>query len=192
MTPLEELDDGFAWYRAARDSLTRMRRLGDRHWDGLPWDGPLGRDDKFKEVESGKVTAEAVKALARLDELAVTVLFSIFEGAVRTAVVEQVRQASAALSHPVLRGAARDAAEAIDRGSFAAVLRAYSRGGHADAAEKVRQVRRYRNWISHGRRGKQLRPIPPQTVYDRLREFLEIVSPPPPPLLLADPTAASP
>jgi hypothetical protein len=80
----------------------------------------------------------------------------------------------------MLIAAGREAVEAAERRSFAELLTAYGRGGHAALAEQVRQVRRYRNWLSHGRRGKELRKIEPKTAYERLRRFLQLILPPPP------------
>jgi hypothetical protein len=187
MTPLEQLKASLDWYTAAQNSLRRIHRLGDRYWDELPWAGvpALGRDNLLRQVERDTAKDEAQTALSRLDELAVALLFSVFEGAVRTAVLEQLKQASVGLPHPMLTGAARDAMDAVNRRSFAVVLDYYSRSGHADiadVAEKARQVRRYRNWISHGKRGKEVTAVSPREVYARLKAFLELVAAHAPPI----------
>jgi hypothetical protein len=183
MTPLEELDQGWAWYEAARQSLRRIRRLGEK-WSVLPWHGEaeMWRDNVVGKLAGEKVVTDAQTATSRLDDLAVIELFSIFEGVVRRLVVEQVGAASVSLTHPVLIAAARNAIEAAGHRSFAEILNSYSQSGHADIAEQVRQVRRYRNWLSHGRRGKEQRKIEPKTAYERLRKFLEIILPPPLPV----------
>lgn len=176
MTPaLAPLDDWLVWYEATVGSLRRIRRLGDKYWDELPWDGRLGRDHVLGQLEGQEIVADADAALTRLNDLALIELFSIFAGAVRTLVAEQVRAARAGLTHPMLIAAGKDAVDAAERRSFAEILNFYSRGGHADLAEQVRQVRRYRNWLSHGRRGKQLSAIEPKTAYQRLRAFLELI-----------------
>ena len=182
MSLFAKLDAGWAWYRAARDSLRRLERLADQYWDDLPWQSPvlMERDSLIGKLEQEKASADAKAALTRLDDLAVIELFSIFEGEVRVLVAEQVEKEAAALTHPMLKAAARNAIDAAGRRSFAAILDSYSKGGHADLAEQVRQVRRYRNWISHGRRGEVLPTIEPKTAYQRLRQFLELLSPPAP------------
>lgn len=174
---LAALDQGWKWYNATRQSLRRVDRLAENFWDKLPWYGDvqMGRDNLLGLLESKTVHEDAVRALDRLDELAVIEVFSIFEGAVRTLVAEQVRAASAGLTHPMLIAAGKGAIDAAERRSFADILNSYSQGGHADLAEQVRQVRRYRNWVSHGRRGKQLTAIEPKTAYQRLRAFLELI-----------------
>ena len=179
MTLLDQLDSGWKWYEDARNSLRRLQRLAAQYWDVLPWDGRMGRDNVLGKLEGERVSGDTTNADSRLDDLAVVELFSIFEGIVRVLVAEQVREAAVALTHPVLKAAARGAIEAAERRSFADILKSYSQGGHADLAEEVRQVRRYRNWLSHGRRGKELRKIEPKTAYQRLRKFLELLSPSP-------------
>lgn len=180
MTPVQQLDAGWAWYQAARNSLRRLQRLADQYWTDLPWEGEtqLWRDNLVGKLEGEQVSADAKNAESRLDDLAVIELFSIFEGIVRTLIVEQVREASVGLSHPMLRAAAREAIAAAKTRSFAQILNSYSQGGHAALAEHVRSVRKYRNWLSHGRRGEELNKIDPKTAYQRLRKFLELIAPP--------------
>jgi hypothetical protein len=170
------------WYEAARNSFRRIHRLAEKYWAGLPWEGEvqMWRDNLLGKLEKEIVAADATLALVRLDDLAVIELFSVFEGIVRTLVAEQVRDISSRLTHPMLKAAAKNAVDAAERRSFAEILNSYSQGGHADIAEQVRQVRRYRNWISHGRRGKTLTKIEPKTAYERLSKFLELVLPSPP------------
>jgi hypothetical protein len=185
MTPLEQLDAAWAWYQAARHSLRRLRRIAEKYWDALPWEGEaqMGRDNVVGKLESEQVLVDAKNAESRMDELAVIELFSIFEGIVRTHAVKQLGEASVGLKHPLLIAAAEDAIEAAEKRSFAQVLNSYSQGGHADLAEQLRRVRHYRNWLTHGRKkGKKEEPrIDPMTAYQRLRKFLEIVLLPPKP-----------
>jgi hypothetical protein len=72
---------------------------------------------------------------------------------------------------------ARDALEAIEVGSFFRVLEPYKSEGHADLIEEVNQVRRYRNWVAHGRRGEQPPSVAPRMAYERLSRFLAVVIP---------------
>jgi hypothetical protein len=53
--------------------------------------------------------------------------------------------------------------------------------GHADLVEEVHQVRRYRNWVAHGRRDQPRDRVHPQLAYDRLTRFLAILMPTPAP-----------
>ena len=180
------LDDAWVWYQRTRISLQLLGRLGGKYWSQLPWDGPLGRDNKFRTTEAAQVVADAALAQRPLDDLAVTMMFAAFEATVRHVIAGQIGREAVSLRHPMLVAAARDAVVSVNTRAFSTVLAAYSKGGHADLAERVRQVRRYRNWVSHGRRGRPPETIDPNTAYERLRNFLALVMPPDP-----EPTAAS-
>jgi hypothetical protein len=45
----------------------------------------------------------------------------------------------------------------------------------ADLVEEVNQVRKYRNWVAHGRRGEQPDAVDPATARDRLQRFLDFL-----------------
>ena len=187
---MTSLDDAWEWYQAARRQLSLIHRIGERHWDGLPWgmDSSLGRDDTVREIEGLRVVADAERALGPLDDLAVLVLFSAFEATVRAAVLEQLDPDRAAVRHPVARSAVAAAVEAVRDGSFFRVLDAFKVEGRADLIEQVNQVRRYRNWVAHGRRGDQPSAINPGAAYDRLVRCLAALIPETP----ADPSGDRP
>jgi hypothetical protein len=44
---------------------------------------------------------------------------------------------------------------------------------NADLIDEVNQVRRYRNWVAHGRRTAQPDAVNLLAAYDRLKRFLE-------------------
>lgn len=140
MTPQQRLEAAWQWYTAARASLRRLRRLAENYWQDLPWEGDvqMGRDNLIGKLEAREVLGDTEIAESRLDDLAMIELFSVFEGIVRTIVADQVRDASVALAHPVLKAAARSAVEAAEHRSFAEILNSYSKGGHAALAEQVR------------------------------------------------------
>jgi hypothetical protein len=77
---VKTLDDAWQWYLDTRSTLLRMERLGRKYWDFLPWQStPLGRDNIFCVLESPQVTGPAQNARRPLDDLAIIVLFSVFE-----------------------------------------------------------------------------------------------------------------
>lgn len=54
------------------------------------------------------------------------------------------------------------------------MLEPYKSPATNDLIEQVNQVRRYRNWVAHGRR-EDMRPeaeVYPKTAYDRLQKIL--------------------
>lgn len=175
MTTLEDARD---WYEATLASLRLVERLAEDHWDRLPWDGPLGRDYVLRQLTAADALTPARVGQQPLDDLAVLVLFSVFESVVREAVGEQVAAEAGGLRHPALAHAAEQALTAIDEGSFFRVLEPY-KGRDPGLIEEVNQVRRYRNWVAHGRRGDPPGnppiPIDPATAYRRLARCLRLI-----------------
>jgi len=138
------LAEAWIWYQETRRVLRVMRRMGDLHWDGLPWDGELGKDEELKPLKGPQVARQADGGLRQLDDLAIVLFFSIFESIVRERIRAEVGVEKLTLKHPVLRRAADEAEQKLDRGSFHQVLELLKKYDH-DLVEKVRQVRRYRN-----------------------------------------------
>jgi len=170
------LETAWSWYLDTKKILQVVQRLGDRHWDDLPWDNPsLGKDEKLSILTGIDLKKKAEKALDRLDDIAVITLFGEFEAIVRDRVRREVETERARLEHVVLQNAATAAIKLVDKGSFSAVLDLFKRPG-SDAAElvgDVKQIREYRNWVSHGRRGEAKNRIAPKMAFDRLSRFLE-------------------
>ncbi|HLW64799.1 MAG TPA: hypothetical protein VKS79_05720 [Gemmataceae bacterium] len=110
-----------------------------------------------------------------IDDLAIVVLFSVFEQVVRSHVQIEAAAEVDKILHPILRKAAGDAIEQIETGSFARVVEPYKPAGNADLIEEVNQVRRYRNWVAHGRRGEQPPIVDPKTAYQRLSRLLIVI-----------------
>ena len=126
------LDDAWRWYQATRRQLRVVRRLGEKHWDEMPWAGPLGRDAFFRDLSAGQIVADATVGLTPLDDLAVVVLFSVFEAAVRETVLTGIAGEADRLQHPTLKHAAEEAATAIKEGSFFRVLEPFKAEGHVE------------------------------------------------------------
>jgi hypothetical protein len=168
---MKTLHEAWIWYQETRRVLRATRRLGDLHWDRLPWDGDLGRDDELKPLKGPQVARGADQGLRQLDDLAIVLFFSIFEAMVRERIRTEVGVEKLTLRHPVLQIAANEAERKLDRGSFHQVLELLKRYG-PDLVEQVRQVRRYRNWVSHGRRGGPPLPLNAKSAYARLSAFL--------------------
>jgi hypothetical protein len=152
-----------------------MRRLGKKHWDSLPADLPLWRDDYFKELQAAEIDEKAHVVLEDLDDLCILFLFSVFEAIVRNRVIVDVESQLPSIQHPALRYAIAAMRDDVEHGSFYKVLEPY-KGDDADLIENVNQVRRYRNWVAHGRRGDQPDYVDPKAAFDRLQLFLDRLS----------------
>lgn len=178
---MRSLDEAWAWYEHNRALLDLLKRLGDRYWADLPWDGRIANDDEFRLIEGDQVAAMARGVLKAFDDLAIFLLFSVFESIVRAAVAEGMQPEIGALQHPALRRVASRMLDEIAEGSFHNnVLELFKRDGKQAAnqpvnalVEGVNRVRRYRNWVAHGRRvDDRPDPIRPNTAYDTLQAFL--------------------
>jgi hypothetical protein len=171
---IASLADAWNWYESARRLARTMGRLGENHWNNLPWDGDLGRDNQLRELTSAKVVEGSQAVLDDLDDLCVLLLFSVFEAAIRERVLAEVEAELPPLRHLALRRAFEEMKEGIEHGSFFRVLDPY-KDLDADLIEQVNQVRRYRNWVAHGRRTEQPAVVNPTTAYDRLKRFLDLM-----------------
>jgi hypothetical protein len=169
---MNTIEDAWKWYQAINTQLLRGRRLAAKYWDDLPWEGRLGRDDLFRTYNAESLCKEAELGIEHLNDLAILVLFSMFEAQVREAVYTQVEEEAKPLQHLALRRAAVETLQAIAEGSFFRVLEPFKT---LDAAliEQVNQVRRSRNWVAHGRRGIAPTELDPQEALRRLRLFLD-------------------
>jgi hypothetical protein len=174
---MKTLADAWEWYLSTRDNLRRMQRIGQRYWESIPWEtAVIGRDDEFRILEASLIEAETKKSLAPIDDLAVVVLFSVFEAVVRSYLVKQIRPEADRLSDPILKQAADEAIRGVEEGSFyRRVLEPLKEQGRvpADLVTQVDQVRDYRNWVAHGGRGRAKNNVDPRSAYERLGAFLD-------------------
>ena len=171
---MKTLDDAWRWYQDGKKSLKLADRLGEKHWRTLPVDYALSlrKDDAFRMLEPLDITAPAKYALRHLDDLAIVVMFSVFEATVRENVLAQIKPEASILQHHSLIKAAKALAEEIRAGSFFHVLAPF-RSREPGLAEEVDQVREYRNWVAHGKRKAVPNAVTPEVAYDRLARFLE-------------------
>ena len=135
----------------------------------------LWQDDEFRTLEGDDIVRETTASLKRIDNLAVLVLFSVFESRVRDHLATQIKPEADGLSQPILKEAAKDALRGVEEGSFyRRVLEPLKQQKHlsADLVTRVDQVRDYRNCVAHGQDDGSANKVTPQMAYDRLKEFL--------------------
>jgi len=169
-----DLDEAWQWYVTTRNQLQWFGRLGRKYWDHLPWEGPLGRDDKLKGLESVVIVKGSALCLEHLDDFAVFILFSVFESMVRDQVLSEVENEKTRLSHALIVQIVDDAVEDIEHGSFSRLLEVF-KGRDAGLVEEVNQVRKYRNWVAHGRRTAKPDAVDPETAFRRVKKFLDVL-----------------
>ena len=174
---IASLPDAWRWYLTTRSLMSVMQRLGNKHWDALPWEGDLGKDEHINDLKSADILEQAAFSLGDLDDLCVLLLFSVFESVVRDRLLGEVEEESASLRHPSIKKAVEGLKDSIAQGSFFRVMEAF-KGVDAHLVEEVNQVRRYRNWVAHGRSGSKPAEINPSSAFHRLQRFLATLSSP--------------
>ena len=183
---MNTLDEAWEWYRAAAAGAKRLTHLA-KYWGELPWGqenewvSRIERDSVLNQVEADQMENEAQRVTRELDDLAVLVLFSVFEANVRDRVQTQLRPEVDKLVHPALREAGEEVLQQLAEGSFFRVIERVKAQLDASVIEPVNQVRRFRNWVAHGRRplkeGEHQAKVQPTEAYQRLKKFLECLAP---------------
>lgn len=176
------LDDAWKWYRAVADGMKRLTHLA-KYWGQFPWGQSdewvrlVERDNVLRGVEAVDIATDAHFVIGEHDDLAILVLFSVFEANVRDHLKKQLVPAVGQLLHPSLVKAGKDVLDDIERGSVGLLLEPLKLDDK-DLVEQVNQIRKYRNWVAHGRR-LEMQPgvaVRPRDAYERLTEFLKLVS----------------
>lgn len=167
---IRSLDDAWKWYSDVRSLAYDMKKLAGK-WNDPHFQKVLRRDNRLRGRTSSELRDRASGILDDLNDLAVLVLFSVFEVTVRDRAKADVDRETAAIQHPAVMRAARDLEEAIENGSFGRVTESY-KSMDVDLTAQVNQVRKFRNWVAHGRRGRPENSVEPQAAMDRLRRYL--------------------
>jgi hypothetical protein len=170
------LADAWAWYEAVQDLAGWMDRIARRYWDDPRLGELLGLDNTFRSLAAGEIQDKAKRVLEDLDDLAVLILFSVFEAEVRSQTLEGVeRELAIPPRHSALNDAVDEMKDTIRNGSFGILTRMY-RNLDPDLKTQVDQVRKFRNWVAHGRRGDAENEVTPEQSQERLRRFLELLA----------------
>jgi hypothetical protein len=173
---MKTLADAWSWYSATRENLARMRRLGEKHWnDPNLANTSIRQDDRFRMLEAETIVAETNSSLMPIDDLAVVVMFSVFESRVREYLIDLMWPEAKGIIDSILKEAAEDAIGGVKEGSFSrCVLEPLKNQKRVSDAlvEQINQIRKYRNWVAHGRRDSPENNVTPAQAYTRLEEFL--------------------
>ncbi len=175
---MNTLPDAWKWYLQTKSNLKRIQRLANRCWDELPWEGRLGSDPQFRNLDATDVERETSESLNELEDFAVFILFSVFESEVRGHAMASTEAERGSVRHPLLIHWMKQASMAIEEGSFFRTLETFKSPELNNLIEEVNQVRKYRNWVAHGRRNSQPDFVTPQIALERLTRFLSAIRQP--------------
>jgi hypothetical protein len=182
---IESLDDAWKWYSAVKKLAADMRHLAGR-CDSPEWRALLDQSNRLRELTAADLQDMADTILDDLADLVVLVLFSVFEASVRTQALSDVDRSTTLITHAAVKQAVKELKEAITSGSFARVTAAFQQMD-VNLTEQVNQVRKYRNWVAHGRREAPEHNVTPEMAFDRLGRYLALMTASlpaePPPLL---------
>lgn len=176
---IRSLEDAWHWYEAVKTLVRMMDRMGRRYWSESVQEKTLREtlhhDNVFREIEAAEIQDLAKRVVEDLDDLVVLLLFSVFEANVRERTLEEIdREMEKPPRHLVLKKAVDDAKDTIEHGSFGRLTESYKElDPHVRTL--VDQVRHYRNWVAHGRRGPVTNNVDPVSARTRLIHFLELL-----------------
>jgi len=176
---MKTLADAWQWYQSTKQNLRLMRRLGEKHWDDPSIRAAsIWEDNYFRDLVAADIVDRTRVGLEPIEDLAVLVLFSMFESQVRDYLAELIQPQADRITDPILKEAAESAIQGIKEGSFKSrVLDPLNKQGHIDPnlVTQINQVREYRNWVAHGRRETAINHVTPEMAYQRLEEFLALL-----------------
>lgn len=167
---IRSIEDAWAWYEAVRMMARDMIRLA-RNWETPEFQGVVGRDNHLRERNAAELMDRAHAVLEDLNDLAVLLMFSVFEAAVRDRAGAAIDRETALIQHPAVLRAIKDLRDAIENGGFGKVTESY-KAMDVDLTAQVNQVRKFRNWVAHGRRGEPENRVDPESAAGRLRQYL--------------------
>ncbi|MHB1558125.1 MAG: hypothetical protein ACYC61_11735 [Isosphaeraceae bacterium] len=168
---IASLEDAWTWYDRVRKLAKHIGRLGEHFWDREDWAETLAHDNVFRDVDSVDLLDNSRTILEDLDDLGVLLMFSVFEAIVRDQAWTDIVDSLPDELHPAVGFAISELEKDVKGGSFGRVTEAFKSLDH-DLIEAVNQVRRYRNWVAHGRRGQRPDAVTPAAAYERLNAFL--------------------
>ncbi len=170
---IRSLEEAWDWYRAVRTLAYDMNNLAGR-WDTTECSAFVHGSNRLRDRKSVELVSMSRTVLEELDDLAVLVLFSVFEASVRSLAVSQVEIETAGITHVAAKRALAELKDSMSNGSFARVTDAYQRLD-IELTTQVDQVRKFRNWVAHGRREAPENSVTPEEAFERLRRHLDLV-----------------
>jgi hypothetical protein len=171
---IQTLDDAWEWYKAVDRLCRQMQRMATKYWDRDELSDLLAHDNTFRDRTAAAIQDDARRVFNDLEDLAVLVLFTVFEAEVREIAQLDAERLLQEMTHPAMQSAAKELQEAVEKGSFSKLTAAY-KPMDVDGTAQIDQIRGFRNWVAHGRRGPLENSIDPEKAIARMRLYVEKV-----------------
>jgi len=171
------LVEAYHWYQSTRKTFQRVQRLARRYWDQLPVDLPVCRDPQFVDLQGITMEEDAKYGADQLEDWGIFLLFACFEREFREHVALQVIQDTDSIKHPVNLKAVNESLRQVEKESLDRVLTSYAVSSINDSnlVLRVQQIREFRNWVAHGRKGSSPCFVEPITAFEVLKELLDVI-----------------
>lgn len=179
MNPLDEI---WAWYEAARDSLHLALRVITRaSSSSIPSNvisNIVPERSIFQSAPLDEVTLRLQQAERELPNLAIVALWASFE----QQVLDHLEQTVQRILRQKRKGCLQQRVlqERLKKPRywhFEEVLDLYKGVIDSRLVGEVKQVLQYRNWVAHGSTSPMPLNITPEVAYERLKDFLDQLKP---------------
>ncbi|MHC5057486.1 MAG: hypothetical protein ACYTKD_22660 [Planctomycetota bacterium] len=166
-TSTAQLDDVWKWYLLCRDAFIAAGRLVERYPAALPGDSEL-----FSETVPAAVSRLG-DAQAELDDLVILALFAVFERETISALQGVRDSAMSSLRRHAERELVSMALSDVEEWRLVELLDVFKGVVDSDTVGLVKQIKKNRDWVAHGKKGERPLNLDPEEVRERLRRFLE-------------------
>ncbi len=98
---IQSLEDAWEWYDAVRMLAQDMLRLAAK-WDTDEFQALVNRENHLRDRAGQELAARSTRILDDLDDLAVLLMFSVFEATVRDRARADVEREADSIRHPAI------------------------------------------------------------------------------------------
>lgn len=166
----ELLDRVWSWYESVCDSISAAAYLVENAPGRIP------PSLKFADLAPEAALDTLGQTQKEIEDHAVLALFAVFERSILDHLVSTARNVEGRLASALERRMVSEGLKDLDRWRLGDVLDVYKVRIDSRLVGDVKQVKRYRDWVAHGRRSPVPTQMNPKTAYDRLSEFVRALA----------------
>jgi hypothetical protein len=162
-----QLEDVWRWYRLCRDAFRAAGTAVERGLHFVP-------DGSELSLETASSAVSRLKhAQDELDDLVILALFAVFEREAIAAIEDVRDSATTFLQDRVERELVSEALSDVEEWRLVELLDVFKGVVEPATVGLVKQVKRTRDWVAHGKKGARPLNLNPGDAHARLRRFLE-------------------